>query len=77
MEMYFCKDITPNGINMEGIIYKMGKVSVQTPESAFMKNLIKSVARLVVMEGIRGEQQLINYKDILPVETLDFMDPVS
>jgi len=56
MEMYFCKDITPNGINMEGIIYKMGKVSVQTPESAFMKNLIKSVARLVVMEGIRGEQ---------------------
>lgn len=55
----------------------MGKVSVQTPESTFMKNLIKSISRLVVMEGIRGEQELINYKDILPREALDFMDPVS
>jgi hypothetical protein len=75
--MYFCKDITPNGINMENIIYRLGKVGVQSPESTTIRNLVRSVSRLVAMEGIRGEQELLSKKNILTPGMLDFMDPVS
>lgn len=41
---------------MEEILYILGKVSVIPPESIELRDIIKQVAKLITVEGIRGEQ---------------------
>lgn len=39
--MYFCRDITETGVNMSNILYTGNKISIQAPESAFLRQTIK------------------------------------
>lgn len=43
---------------MDGILFEKGKIAVQFPDSVPLRKIIKEVSRLVVMEGIRAEEEL-------------------
>ena len=53
----YCKTVEKMNC-LEGVLFNYGRISVQYPESRYLRSIIKNVAKLVVVEGIRAEEQL-------------------